>query len=645
MRFVFAIAAFVAAAVLIGLGIAQRTVFLEPGSVSLQVQVDAADADYVVIEPDALAAYPGKQSVTIAGEGSTYFAYGRSSDVLAWLGDDEYVAVGYDAESGELTDRLMVDGEPVDAEPDAPSTTAPATDAPATDAPATTAPATPDATAPADTEGEADAVAVSPSGSDLWLEEQAEESGRLARTVDLPDGISMLVASGSEDPVPDRIAIAWPLDNSTPWVGPLLTLGSLLFVVGVILLISGIVGHKRSRGPRRNLPKGGRGRLPSAPKPGRKQAQLSSGRRSSGTRRAMIAGFAMLPALALTACSPDYWPSFDEAAAPETTAPATVTPTPAPGADGEEPEAGEEVEPAVTVPQMERIMARISDSAGAADAALDATAAAERFTGPALQAREANYRIRAALPDRPALAPIPASPLEITLPQQSRGGVWPRTVLEVVQNGDDPSVAPSALVLVQESPRENYKIMYAMSLVPDADPPEVAPASIGAPIVTPDSKLLMLPPSQLATAYADVLINGDASQYAALFELEGDALYEQLGPTGQQAEAAKLPATAGITFANQPGASTPVSLATNDSGALVTVSIEQTEQVRPNDGGTIGFEPGPGAAMSGFTEKSAKGVQRTRGIQVLFYVPAVGSEDPIRVLGWSESLIGASEIP
>ena len=88
-----------------------------------------------------------------------------------------------------------------------------------------------------------------------------------------------------------------------------------------------------------------------------------------------------------------------------------------------------------------------------------------------------------------------------------------------------------------------------------------------------------------------------------------------------------------------------MALATNDAGALVTVSIEQTEKVTPNDGGTIGFQAGPAGALSGFTGKSAKGVQRVIGVQLLFYVPGVGTDEQIRLLGWSESLIGASEIP
>src|SRR6478736_5446466 len=107
LRFVLAIAAFVAAAVMIALGIAQRTVFLEPDRVTSQVSVDTGDAEYLVISPEALAAHPGKQSISVDGDGSTFLAYGRTSDVLAWLGDDLYAEVGVDDQTGELTSRVV----------------------------------------------------------------------------------------------------------------------------------------------------------------------------------------------------------------------------------------------------------------------------------------------------------------------------------------------------------------------------------------------------------------------------------------------------------------------------------------------------------------------------------------------------------
>lgn len=631
MRFALAIVAFVAAAVMIGFGIAQRTVLLEPDSVALSAEIEG-DAAYTVIEPDALGAHPGKQTITVSGSDIVFVSYGRSSDVAAWVGDEPHVVVGYDAESEEFTSEVV---ETEETTGDTPSTDGgvPATP-PATDG--TTAPATAD-------------PAASPVGSDLWLDEFTDEN-RITTTIDVPEDISVLLASDGTAPAPSDLEIAWPLDNATPWAGPLILGGALVFGLGIALLVSGFLHHRRSRGPRRNLPKGPRGRLLSAPRPPRRSQVASGGRRAIGrAKRVAVVPLLAVPALALSACSSDYWPSFDQA--PASSAPATETP--ASSADPDDPEAtpapeeAEAMEPAVTVPQMERIMRSIAVSTTEADAARDGTALTTRFTGPALEARQANYAIRGSLPDQPGPTPIPAGPLTLTLPQQVAG--WPasgRTVLTITTNGDDPTVAPTALVLQQPSPRENYRIVYAMSLAPDADVPEVAPASIGAPLISPEFKGLVLAPGQVAAAYGDVLLKGDESQYAALFDPEGDVLREQLGVTGQQAINDALPPTADIAFSNVVGDSPTVALATNDSGALVTASIEQTEKVTPNDGGTIGFEAGaPGAALSGFTGKSAKGVQRVIGVQLLFYVPSVGSDEQIRLLGWSESLIGASEVP
>ena len=619
MRFALAIVAFVAAAVMIGFGIAQRTVLLEPDSVSLSAEIEG-EAAYTVIEPDALGAHPGKQTLTVSGTDTVFVSYGRSTDVAAWVGDEPYVAVHYDAEAEEFTSEVV--------EPEA-------GDAATTDG---TVPAAPAEGA----EAAAPDPAASPAGSDLWLDEFSDEN-RITTTIDVPDDISVLLASDGTAPAPADLAIAWPLDNSTPWAGPLILGGALVFGLGIALLVSGFMHHRRSRGPRRNLPKG---KLPSAPKPTRRNQVTGGGRRSIGSaKRIAIVPMLVIPALALSACSADYWPRFDQA--PASTAPATETPQPTEDTEAEATEEAEAMEPAVTVPQMERIMRSIAVTTNDADAALDAAALDARFTGPALEARQANYVIRSTLPDQPGPTPIPAAPLTLTLPQQVAG--WPasgRTVLTIATNGDDPTVAPTALVLQQASPRENYRIVYAMSLAPDADVPEVAPASIGAPLISPEFKGLVMEPGQVAGAYADVLLKGDESEFAPLFDPEGDVLREQLGVTGQQAINDALPATADIAFSNVVGDGPTVALATNDSGALVTATIEQTEKVTPNDGGTIGFESGaPGAALSGFTGKSAKGVQRVIGVQLLFYVPSVGSDEQIRLLGWSESLVGASEVP
>ena len=146
-------------------------------------------------------------------------------------------------------------------------------------------------------------------------------------------------------------------------------------------------------------------------------------------------------------------------------------------------------------------------------------------------------------------------------------------MLTIARNADDPTIAPTALVLVQESPRENYHVLYSMALAPEADVPEVAPASIGAAPISPEFKGLVMPTGQVAAAYADVLLKGDESEFASAFDPEGDLLREQLGVAGQKAISDALPETADIAFSNAVGDSPTIALATNDAGALVTVSI------------------------------------------------------------------------
>src|SRR6185437_13388707 len=86
VRFLIAILAFIAAAVLIGLGIAQRTVWIPPANVVTATVVKGGEP-YTVIDGSVLRARPGQQTLTVSGSSSPFVAYGRTADVLAWLGN------------------------------------------------------------------------------------------------------------------------------------------------------------------------------------------------------------------------------------------------------------------------------------------------------------------------------------------------------------------------------------------------------------------------------------------------------------------------------------------------------------------------------------------------------------------------------
>ncbi|MBC7441575.1 MAG: hypothetical protein H7311_03495 [Ramlibacter sp.] len=594
--------AFVLAAAMIVLGIAQRTVFLEPASTSLSATI-ADEARYAVIESSALTAFNGSQTVTVTGADTVFLAYGRSSDVKAWLGDDPYADIRQAKNASALSSKIVQ---------------APAAEAGSAEAAAPAAETIPD-----------------PAGSDMWLEEFTAKK-TLTTTVNVPAGISLIVASDGTAAAPTTVTLSWPIDNSTPWAGPLIVGGGVVGLIGLILYLLALLHLRRSHGPRRNLPRGPRmPRLPRVPRPKAIKASEITGSRRSITRSMVrVVPVVLVSGLVLSGCSADFWPSAPSA--PKATATGTATPgaTDLPAAEDVPP-------PAVTVPQLERIVSEISTLSTDADAKLDAGAIATRFSGPALAERLANYKVRAVDPALKAVPALPKAPLTLKLPQQSSS--WPRVVLTVIQDKAAPTVAPLALVLRQESPRADYLVEYAMQLEPAAKVPDLASASIGAPIIAPDSKLLVLPPGDVAAAYADILMQGEASPSFGMFEAEGDTFRTQVA-TLRADRIGKLSKTASLEFATAVGKGSRVALATNDSGSIVAVSLTETETAKILDGGATVQTEGASKALSG-VDKTAKGIQSVYGDQLLFHVPAAGSKEKIVLLGIAQGLISSSEIP
>lgn len=627
MRFVLAIVAFVVAAVMIVAGIAQRTVFAPPSQIAATTTVGGAPR-FIVIDGSVLNAHPGQQTLSVAGSSkpaSQVVAYGRTADVRAWLGSEKYASVGYDDATGALTTKTITP-KASDSHAPAGGGTPPTPTPAAPSAPASAgvpAPATPKQAAP------------NPAGSDLWLEEFDGTDAQVTR-MNVPDSISVIVAADGTAPAPDRIRLTWPVDSSTPWAFPLIFGGLVLLVIGIGLYLWGLYAHRRARGPRR---KGGP-KMPKPPrapryKPSKAVEATPKGRRSS--RRAMaLLPIALVGSLAFTGCS-----AFSGSQAAPQTKTATPIATDLPKAKGQLP-------PAVTVPQLQRIVKRISVTAADADAKADPTVAAQRFTGPALQLREANYAIRAKKADQPPLPAIPASPIVLSLPQAT--DTWPRSVTAVVDTPKDAqgaAQAPIALTLVQQTPRDNYLVTYAVSLEPKAKVPNLAPASIGSAVVPPDSKLLKLPPKDLAAAYADVLMKGDASPSAALFDPAGDTLRTQVGADWKAKQKAdlqqKFGATSSLDFTSAVGSGPTIAMATNDSGAIVWANLDETQTLKVVEAGAQ-VDAGPTSAALSGVASSKTGIASTFGYQLAFYVPPAGSSSKITLLGFAQGLVSAKEV-
>lgn len=590
MRFVWAVVAFVLAALMIGAGIAQRTVLQGPTTVSQSVEV-TGDVPYVLIDGAVLRSHDGTQTLRAQGDGTIFAAYARTNDLTTWLQKSEYA---------HLT--VGDDGAIV-------SETVPQEEAPAAGEPALT-----------------------PVDSDLWLDE-FQQDDLLITQLQLPEDMSVLVATDGTAAAPSDLTLSWPVRVTTPWAGPLIVGGSLLLLAGLVLYVLGVRHARRSRGPRRK----------GLPVPVTEPIDLTVEGEDKGvisatpSRRSLTRGkrsFAIVPVVAVSAllfagCSPDAWPQLVGSPTPSAT-PSIIVPE-------------DQGSPAVTEAQAERILSRIAAQVTTADEANDATAAALRLGGQALAVRETNYRLRAALPEQATLDPIPSSGIRVLLPEAYDG--WPRTFFAVVDGAAD---APDTILSVsQQDAWSDYKVDYVADLAADTSL-NLAPAYVGAVSIDPESPFLLLPPSKLAGAYADILDNGDQSQYATLFDAESDTFRDQVAAN----RASRLDTfnqtgaeTGRLTFAASAGSAPPAALATLDSGAIVAVTVNETDTVTPTSGeAVIKLDDSPTVKALAGVNQSSTGFTITFADQLFFFVPAQSSSQRIQFLGYSSSILDVKAV-
>jgi len=585
VRFIAAIVTFVIAFGLIASGIAQRTIFAQPDSLTATASIDSG-VTVTLLDSATLQSLPGRQQIDIVGSSKVFAAYGRTEDVRAWVGNATYNRLSYSASTHTLVNTVR--------------------------------------------HGQTTKVP-DPTGSDLWLDQYSQISN-LNFTVNVPNDITVVILSDGTKPAPSNVSVRWPLDNRTPWAGPLIVGGVLLLLVGFGLYLLALRHLRRSRGPRRKTPK-----MPRVPRQrsyrARRPKTTTAGRRS--TRRRMVAVIPVFTVslLVLSGCSSDLWPEF--LGGSHATAPAAskvITPA-----------NGDAKPPAVTLTQLKAIVGRISAVATKADTDKDTALIATRFEGAALALRLGNYGIRKADNTQPALPAIPAGVVKLTLPQQTN--TWPRTVFTVVQSPGNATIAPIAMMLVQATARDNYKVDYAVALEAKTVLPGVARATIGTPRLLPDNTFGLLPPENVAPAYSDIIDKGTASTFVKDFDLATDNLIGVIGSDARKKAIAALPPTASMSYVNSEPPNTAIALATIDSGAIVSVTLNETVTVTPTEAGSSVNPEGAVKSLSGITG-STKGTVAVYGDQLLFYVPsATKASAKITLLGFASGLISAKELP
>jgi hypothetical protein len=448
-----------------------------------------------------------------------------------------------------------------------------------------------------------------PRGSDLWRLEVAEDfEGKIS----VPEGneVGVLIAAKGVDLAPRKIMIEWDLPDQGAPIAPITMVGLGLMLAGAIWsLWLFITNYRKSRitrywrGPRR--PKF-QLEFPNFKKKKPEPSEQPTSRRQA--RALKFAALVLIPAT-LAGCTPDYQNPV-------------LSPSPSPAQDT--------LTPVMTKDQLKRVLEEITTVVSEADAELNRESIEARVTGPALVARRAAYNIarRTENPEPPA--PLLASPIQLFLP--SATDTWPRSVMVVT--GEQ---TLTMMILRQESARDQYRLYHYMDILPGVDFPEVAAEEIGANTVKEDSKFLLMPPSDLATAVGSLLNEGPDSTWSIL--VDGDNQYIADVSSVQQTLAQTL-SNANVTFDHKISPDEMVLLTSGEGGALVGIYMIDTYTIIPKSPGDAVAISGQEAILLG-AGGSATGIETRYGAMLLFHMPAAGSESRVRLLGATQQLLTA----
>jgi hypothetical protein len=553
------------ALVLLGLltllaGIGQRTIWAPSETFTASAPADASAAPLTVIDQNLRTLHGGTVKINIEGDGNFLLAAGRPDDVDAWVGKTAHNTVTGVSEDGKSLQVEHADG---------------------------------DATAP------------NPAGSDLWVSTE-NASGELEYSWTPPaDGDwTLLLASDGTQPAPASVSMTFPNDTSTPWAVPLIVLGSLLILGGIVLALL----SKRKR----NGEGDGKGSGFAQRARARTEARSSS-RVTMAAAGVVAAAVVAGTGVAASATSPAPEPSSDSSTAPA------------------QEQSGS---PVLLDAQFRRILEQVSSATDAGDAAKDAAKLAGRVGGTELEVRTKNYKIRSRVASYEARMPVRSTKLLTTVVTSNRD--WPRSVLAVTQG--DGNVVPQLLTLVQASPRENYKLVETNPLQPGTTFPTIN--RDGTETLAADDKTGLLYSGEEAlsgladrltsanSAFKNKLVEGESSPYIA------DTL-------SYQAEVVKAGENGNFSFTHKVVPESTVVFRTADGGALVLGRINFGFEGTPKASGdklTIGDDA---AALAGGKETTT-GMVLNFAESVAVYVPPAGSTDPMKLVAATRGLVGAS---
>lgn len=574
------------ALVLLGLltllaGIGQKTFWAPAETVTATASAGEA-APLTVIDQKLRTLEGGTVTIKVKGEGSFLLAAGRPDDVDAWVGKTAHNTV-----TGLSDDKKSLQVKHTGGEASAPS----------------------------------------PAGSDLWVSTE-NASGEMDYTWSAPaDGEwSLLLAADGKKPAPSSISMTFPNDTSMPWAVPLMVLGGLLILAGgALLVLKPKSGAPRGGGSSDSGTPGNGSAGKASDKQGspfarraRAKAAAKAGERSSSARLSVVVAATTAAVLAGTAVA---------AQASTSSAPAATTsgPSAAPKAGGT---------PVVLDAQFRRILEQVASATDAGDAAKDAKKLASRVAGTELEVRTQNYKIRSRVASYDARMPVRSTKLLTTVVTDKRE--WPRSVLAVTQG--EGNVVPQLLTLVQESPRENYKLVGTSPLQPGTTFPAIVRGGTES-LATDDKSGLLYSGQEALAGLADRLTKANSTFKSKL--VEGESSPYIADTLSYQSDIVKDGVDGKFAFTHKVVPDSTVVFRTEDGGALVlgrlTFNFDGTPKA---DGDKLSI--GNDAAVLAGGKETTTGMVLKFAESVAVYVPPADSKDPMKLVAATRGLVGAS---
>ncbi|WP_457951020.1 hypothetical protein ACTAQI_08450 [Pseudarthrobacter sp. alpha12b] len=546
-------------------GIGQRTIWAPSETFTASAPADAAAAPLTVIDQKLRTLHGGTVKINIQGDGNFMLASGRPDDVSAWVGQTAHNTITGVSEDEKSLQIDHADGE---------------------------------ATAP------------NPAGSDLWVSNE-NASGELEYTWTPPaDGDwSLLLASDGTKPAPATVSMTFPNDTSTPWAVPLMVLGSVLILGGIVLAL--LSGRRKNGEGDGDTGFARRARARKA----KSQGQAPSS--SSSSKVTMVAAGVAAAVLAGSG-----------------TAAQAASPSPQPSGSASSPAKDAAGSPVLLDAQFRRILEQVSSATDAGDAAKDAAKLADRVAGPELEIRTQNYKIRSQVGSYEPRMPVRSTKLLTTVVTSGRD--WPRSVLAVTQG--EGNVVPQILTLVQKSPRENYKLMETTPLQPGTTFPNISRGGTET-LAASDKSGLLYSGEEAMSGLADRLTSADSPFKDKL--TEGQSSPYIADTLSYQAEVVKAGENGNFSFTHKVVPESTVVFRTSDGGALVLGRINFGFEGTPKAAGdklSIGDDA---AALAGGKETTT-GMVLNFAESMAVYVPPAGSTDPMKLVAATRGLVGAS---